>query len=82
MNGADAKQTQSFKKAVKSMENDFIPKDIREVEIDTNLTSDERKAQFLQQTGSSTEFKVGDVNVKCTYGSMDIDKMLSDLIGG
>ena len=62
------------------MESDFQPCDLHDVKISKDLTSEERKKEFLRQTGSSQVYKVGDVTVECSYGSMSLEKMLSDLI--
>lgn len=68
------------------MESDFSRfkklKDICEVEISQELTPTEKKAAYLQQVGSSTKHQVGDVEVECVYGNMDINKMLADLVCG
>lgn len=68
------------------MESDFSRfkklKDICEVEISQELTPAEKKASYLQQVGSSTTHQVGDVEVECVYGNMDINKMLADLVCG
>ena len=68
------------------MESDFSRikklKDICEVEISQELTPTEKKAACLQQVGSSTTHRVGDVEVECVYGDMDINKMLADLVCG
>lgn len=68
------------------MESDFSQlqklKDICEVEISQELTPTEKKAAYLQQVGSSTAHQVGDVEVECVYGNMDINKMLTDLVCG
>lgn len=68
------------------MESDFSRfkklKDICEVEISQELTPTEKKAAYLQQVESSTTHQVGDVEVECVYGNMDINKMLADLVCG
>ncbi len=68
------------------MEGDFSRfkklKDICEVEISQELTPAEKKAAYLKQVGSSTTHQVGDVEVECVYGDMDISKMLADLVCG
>lgn len=68
------------------MESDFGRfqklKDICEVEISQELTPAEKKAAYLQQVGSSTTHLVGDVEVECVYGNMNLNKMLADLICG
>jgi hypothetical protein len=69
------------------MESDFgefkgsrIPKDICDIEISKELSIAERQEQFLEQTGSSTVHMVGDGTVKCTYGEMNLRKMVADLV--
>lgn len=62
------------------MESDFTLRDLHEVMISEELSPEERKQEFLRQTGSSQVHKVGNVTVECVYGSMSIEKMLSDLI--
>lgn len=68
------------------MENDFglfqKLKDLCEVEISQELAPSEKKADYLRQVGSSTAHRVGDVEVECVYGDMDIHKMLADFICG
>lgn len=68
------------------MESDFSRfqklRDICEVEISQELTPTEKKAAYLHQVGSSTTHRVGDVEVECVYGDMDIHKMLADLVCG
>lgn len=68
------------------MESDFSRfknlKDLCEVEISQELTPTEKKDSYLHQVGSSTTHRVGDVEVECVYGDMDINKMLADLICG
>lgn len=68
------------------MESDFsrfkILKDLCEVEISQELTPSDKKAEYLHQVGSSTAHRVGDVEVECVYGDMDIHKMLADFICG
>ena len=41
--------------------------DIREVEIDRNLTAKERVREFIRQAGNPYCFKVGDVVVKTVF---------------
>ena len=53
--------------------------DLENVNIPKGLTSDEKKKEYLRQTGSSTMHKVGDITVTCSYGDMDLDKMLDDI---
>ncbi|MCM1508105.1 MAG: hypothetical protein NC177_13380 [Ruminococcus flavefaciens] len=66
------------------MESDFSRfiklKDICEVEISQELCPAEKKREYIRQTGSSTNHKVGDVEVECVYGSMKLEKMLADII--
>ena len=66
------------------MESDFSRfiklKDIYEVEISQELCSTKKKREYIRQTGSSTNHKVGDVEVECVYGSMKLEKMLADII--
>jgi hypothetical protein len=70
------------------MESDFgefkgsriIPQNICDIEISSELSIAERQEQFLQKTGSSTVHKVGDGTVKCTYGEMNLRKMVADLV--
>ncbi len=68
------------------MESDFSRfkklKDICEVEISQELTPAEKKEAYLHQVGSSVAHRVGDVEVECVYGDMDIHKMLADLVCG
>ena len=56
--------------------------DVRSVAIDPDLTPQEKKQQFLAQIGDSDHFMVGDIEVQCQYGSMDIQKILTDMICG
>jgi hypothetical protein len=53
--------------------------DLENVNIPKELTPDEKKKEYLRQTGSSTMHKVGDITVTCSYGDMDLDKMLDDI---
>ena len=53
--------------------------DLENVKIPKALTPDEKKKEYLRQTGSSTMHKVGDITVTCSYGDMDLDKMLDDI---
>lgn len=68
------------------MESDFGRfqklRDLHEVEISQELTPTEKKKQFLSQTGSTTHHRVGDYEVECSYGSMKLEKILSDMICG
>lgn len=68
------------------MENDFSRfsrlRDIREVEISQELCPAEKKKEYIRQTGSSTVHKVGNVEVECAYGSMNLEKILADIICG
>lgn len=56
--------------------------DLHSLEISKELTPTEKKKQFLSQTGSSTQHRVGDYEVECSYGSMSLEKILSDMICG
>ncbi len=66
------------------MESDFSRfrklKDICEVEISQELSPAEKKKEYIRQTGSSTAHMVGNVEVECVYGNMELEKMLTDLI--
>lgn len=62
------------------MESDFTLRDLHEVTISEELSPEERKQEFLRQTNSSQIYKVGNMTVECSYGSMSLKKMLSDLI--
>ena len=53
--------------------------DLENVKIPKELTPDEKKKEYLRQTGSSTMHKVGDITVTCSYGGMDLNKMLDDI---
>lgn len=68
------------------MESDFRRfqnlKNLCEVEISQELTPAEKKAACLHQVGNSTAHRVGNVEVECVYGDMDIQKMLADLVCG
>lgn len=68
------------------MESDFSRfrklRDLHEVEIARELTPTEKKMQFLEQTGSAAHHRVGDFEVECCYGSMRLEKILSDVICG
>lgn len=68
------------------MESDFSRfsklRDIREVEISQELCPTEKKKEYIRQTGSSTVHKVGNVEVECAYGSMNLEKILADIICG
>ena len=68
------------------MESDFSRfsrlRDIREVEISQELCPAEKKKDYIRQTGSSTVHKVGNVEVECAYGSMNLEKILADIICG
>lgn len=68
------------------MESDFSRfsklRDIREVEISQELCQAEKKKEYIRQTGSSTVHKVGNVEVECAYGSMNLEKILADIICG
>jgi hypothetical protein len=76
----------SSSKGVDDMESDFggftalIEKDIRNLKIDTNQTADERKSDYIRQIGSENTHQCGDIEVKCTFGSMKIENMISDLV--
>jgi len=56
--------------------------DIRTIKIPKELSPAEKQKEFIRQVGSSTAYKVGDVEVECVYGNMKLDKMLADLICG
>ena len=56
--------------------------DLHELEISQELTPTEKKKQFLTQTGSAVQHRVGDYKVECCYGSMSLEKILSDVICG
>ena len=66
------------------MESDFSRfrklKDICEVEISQELSPAEKKKEYIRQTGSSTDHMVGNVEVECVYGNMELEKMLTYLI--
>ena len=66
------------------MESDFSRfsklKDIRDVEILQELSPAEKKKEYIRQTGSSTAHRVGNVEVECAYGNMNLEKILADLI--
>lgn len=68
------------------MESDFSRfsklKDICDVEISQELSPTEKKKEYIRQTGSSTTHRVGDVEVECAYGSMNLEKILADIICG
>ena len=68
------------------MESDFSRfsrlRDIREVEISQELCPAEKKKEYIRQTGSSTVHKVGNVEVEYAYGSMNLEKILADIICG
>ena len=68
------------------MESDFSRfsklRDLHDVEIAQELTPTEKKMQFLAQTGSADHYRVGDYEVECCYGSMSLEKILSDVICG
>ena len=53
--------------------------DLENVKIPKELTPDEKKKEYLRQTGSSTMHKVGGITVTCWYGDMDLNKMLDDI---
>ena len=53
--------------------------DLENVNIPKELTPDEKKKEYLRQTGSSTMHKVGGITVTCSYGDMDLNKMLDDI---
>lgn len=54
--------------------------DIRDVKFSKEMSTDEKKKEFIRQVGSSKVHMVGDVKVECVYGNMKLDKMLADLI--
>ena len=56
--------------------------DIQNIAIPEQLTPEEKKREYLRQTGSSTMHKVGEITVKCVYGDMTLEKMLADIICG
>ena len=56
------------------------PKDITKISINAKLPSSEKKARYTQETGSNVFHKVGETQVKCNFGDMDIEKILEDLI--
>ena len=66
------------------MESDFSRvrslKDICEVEISQELCPAEKKKEYMGQVGTSTAHMVGEIEVECVYGDMELEKMLADLI--
>ena len=66
------------------MESDFSRvrslKDICEVEISQELSPAEKKKEYIRQVGTSTAHMVGEIEVECVYGDMELEKMLADLI--
>ena len=55
-------------------------RDIREVELSSELTTEEKKQEYLRQMGNSTVHKVGTIEVECIFGDMKLENMLNDLI--
>ena len=68
------------------MESDFShfdnSRDICKIEISQELSTPEKLKEFIRQTGSSTNYKVGAAEVECVYGDLSVSKMLHDLISG
>ena len=66
------------------MESDFSCvrslKDICEVEISQELSPTEKKKEYMRQVGTSAAHMVGEIEVECVYGDMELEKMLADLI--
>lgn len=57
-------------------------RDICSIEISQELSTPEKLKEFIRQTGSSTNYKVGAAEVECVYGDLSVKEMLNDLISG